>query len=168
MANKVYVAPETAVRWLVSGGDEAIDLGGAGGNADGVAVGSYHDWGSGSHSGLYQWWVDVDGFDSAPVVGDSIDVYVTQSRDATLWDGPEAPNDTNAGTGDTDRLKNLLYLGSGIVHSTSVTDHVVASGVAFIPARYFAPVVHNNTADKFESSGDAHEVVFVPIPDEIQ
>ena len=168
MANKVYVAPETAVRWLVSAGDEAIDLGGTGGDADGVAVGSYHDWGSGSHSGWYQWWLDVDGFDTAPVVGESVDLYVTQSRDATLWDGPEAPNDTTAGTGDTNRLTNLTYLGSAVVHSTTAADNVTASGIAFLPARYFAPVVHNNTADKLLSTGDAHEVVFVPMPDEIQ
>lgn len=167
MASKVYINVETAVAWKVSGGDEVIDLG-ATVAADGVRVGAYHDWGAAPRAANYMWFLDIDGFDTAPVVGETIDLYVTQSEDATLWDGPESPGDTSDGAGNTDRLKNLLFLGSAVVRSTTAADNVTASGVARIPARYFAPVVHNNTADTLLSTADAHEIRFYPIPDEVQ
>lgn len=168
MANKVFQQTETIISWKVSGGDEAIDLGSANGAADGVEVGSFHDWGAAPQARRYMWFMDIDGFDTAPVIGESVDLYVTESEDSTLFTGPEAPNDTTTGAGNVDRLKNLRYLGSAIVRSTTAADNLTVSGTVEIPARYFAPVVHNNTADKLLSSADAHEVRFYPIPPEIQ
>lgn len=168
MANKILLQQETTITWLVSAGDEAIDLGSTDGAADGVALGSYHDWGAAPRSGWYLYELDVDGFDTAPVIGETVDLYVTTSLDATLWSGPEAPNDTTAGSGNTDRLKNLMYIDSAKVRSTTAGDNLVVSGRVFIPHRYFAPVVHNNTADKLLSTADAHKVRFTPIPDEVQ
>lgn len=168
MANAIWVNVGTIISWKVSGGDEAIDLGGAGGAADGVAVGSYHDWGVDPRPSRYQWFLDVDGFDTAPVVGESVDVYLAESEDATMWSGPEAPADATAGTGDTGRLRNLLYVGSAIVRSTTAGDNLTISGIVESAARYFAPVVHNNSADKLLSTADAHEIRFYPIYDEVQ
>jgi len=168
MANAIQLQVGTIISWKVSGGDEAIDLGGTGGAADGVAVGSFHDWGVDPRPSRYMWFLDVDGFDTAPVIGQSVDLYVSISEDSTLFSGPEAPSDTTAGTGDTDRLPNLLYLGSAIVRSTTAADNLTVSGIAEIAPRYFSPVVHNNTADKLLSTADAHEVRFYPIFDEVQ
>lgn len=168
MANAIHLNVGTIISWQVSGGDEAIDLGGTEGAADAVALGSYHDRGADPRAYRYMWFMDVDGFDTAPVVGETVDLYVTESEDATLFSGPEAPNATTAGTGDTSRLPNLQYLGSAIVRSTTAADNLTVSGMATITARYFAAVVHNNTADKLLSTADAHEVRFYPINDEVQ
>jgi hypothetical protein len=168
MANAVYTQIGTAISWLVSAGDEAIDLGGTGGDANGVAVGSYVDAGVDPRPSRYMWFLDVDGFDTPPVVGELVNLWVTESEDTTLWSGPESPNATTAGTGAVDRLPNLKYLGAAVVRSTTAGDNLVASGVVEITARYFAPVVHNNTADKLLSTADAHEVRFYPIYDEVQ
>jgi len=168
MANKVLIQVETTISWKVSGGDEVIDLGSTNGAADGVEVGAYHDWGVAPRSGWYMWFMDIDGFDTAPVIGESVDLHVTVSEDETLFTGPEAPGDTSRGAGNTDRLKNLWFLDSAIVWSTTASDNLTVSGIAFIPQRFFAPVVHNNTADKLLSTADAHEIRFIPIPNEIQ
>jgi len=168
MPNKVFIQTETIISWKKSGADEVLDLGSTNGAADGVEVGAYHDWGAAPQARRYMWFMDIDGFDTSPVIGESVDLYVAVSEDASLWTGPEAPNDTGRGAGNTDRLKNLLYLGSAIVRSTTAGDNLTASGTAFIPQRYFAPVVHNNTVDKLLSSSDDHEVRFYPIPPEIQ
>lgn len=163
MAFEIYLVRGSVVTWLVSGGNEAMDLGAASGAADGVTVGSYHDWGGAPRPDEYHWELDIDGFDTAPVVGESVDLYISESEDETLWTGPEAPSDTNSGTGDTDRLPNLKYAGSAIVRSTTAGDNLVASGVFRSSTRYFAPVIHNNTADKLLSTADAHELRITPI-----
>jgi hypothetical protein len=168
MANKIYGQVETAISWQVSGGDEVMDLGNTTGAADGVEVGAYHDWGAAPRSFDYMWFMDIDGFDTAPVVGETVDLYVTVSEDATLWSGPESPSDAARGAGVVNRLPNLLYVGSAMVRSVTAGDNLVASGRVHIPQRYFAPVVHNNTADKLLSTADAHEVRFYPIPLEVQ
>ena len=168
MANAIETVIGTLVDCKVSAGAEAIDLGSADGAADGVAIGSYHDFGVHPRPTRYLWVMDIDGFDTAPVVDELVNLWVTESEDATLFTGPEAPSDTTAGSGATARLPNLKYLGSAVVRSTTAGDNLVVSGVVEIVSRYFAPVVHNNTADKLLSTADAHEIRFYPINDEVQ
>lgn len=168
MANAIYLNLGTAVNWLVSGGDEAMDLGAASGNAGAVTLGSYHDWGADPRPHLYYAILDVDGFDTAPVIGETVDVYITESDDATLWTGPEAPSNTVSSTGNTDRLKNLLYCFSAVVRSTTAGNNLTARGYFSSPARYWAPAIHNNTADKLLSTADAHRFRVFPVYDEVQ
>lgn len=167
MANKILGTVETLVNWAIAG-DEVLDLGSSNGAADGVEVGAYHDWGVHPRSFDYMWFMDIDGFDTAPVIGETVDLYVTVGEVTTLFTGPEAPGDTSRGAGNTDRLRNLLYLGSAVVRSTTAADNLTASSRIHIPQRFFAPVVHNNTADKLLSTADAHTVGFYPIPPEVQ
>ena len=171
MANEIKLQVGTIISWKVSGGDETIDIGDSTTSlADGVEVGAYHDWGVDPRPNRYMWFLDIDGFvaTNSPVIGETVDLYVTESEDSTLWTGPEAPGDTTRGAGNTDRLKNLRYLGSAVVRSTTEADNLTASGEVTINSRYFAPVVHNNTADPLLISADSHEVRFYPISDEIQ
>jgi len=169
MPNKVYQQIEPAVSWKVSGGDEVLDLGSTNGAADGVEVGAYHDWGAEPQARRYMCFLDIDGFDTAPVIGETIDLYITESQDTTLWTGPEAPGDTSRGAGDTDRLKNLLFIGSVKVRSVVAGDNLVIKEEFFSAARYWAPVIHNNTATtKLLSTSDAHELRVYPIPPEVQ
>jgi len=158
MPNKVYAAAETALTWTDSGGDYALTL--ASLAADGVRVGAQHDLGSGSRSRLYEWRFVVDGFGTAPVVGETVDVYVATS-DGTYVDGSVGTSDA---AGSTVALPNLLFLGSATVQTTSTTDDLVISGQVELSHQYVSPVVHNNTADALSGG----RFILTPVPDEIQ
>lgn len=158
MPNKIYVAAETALTWTDSGGDYAMTL--ASLAADGVRVGAQHDSGSGSRSRLYEWRFVVDGFSTAPVVGETVDVYVATS-DGTYVDGNVGTSDA---AGSTVALLNLLFLGSATVQTTTTTDDLVISGQVEIAAQYISPVIHNNTADALSGG----RFILTPVPDEIQ
>lgn len=158
MANKVYVAAETALTWTDSGGDKTLTL--ASLAADGVRVGAQHDFGSGSRSRLYEWRF-VARFSTAPVVGETVDVYLATS-DGTYVDGNVGTSDA---AGSTVALPNLRPpLGCATVQTTSTTDDLVISGHVEISAQYISPVIHNNTADALSGG----RFILTPVPDEIQ
>lgn len=161
MANEIYLVRGTAITWTDSGGDEVLDLGALA--ADGVRVGAYHDWGTGAQPDAYYWELDIDGFNTAPVVGEAVNFYLCESLDATLWTGPESPSDTSDGAGATNRLPNLKLIGAAIVRSTTAGDNLVASGSFQSAARYVSPVIHNNTADALLSTADNHELHITPV-----
>ena len=158
MPNKIYLAPETAQTWTDSGGDYTLTL--ASLAADGVRVGAQHDLGSASRSRLYAWRFVVDGFGTAPVVGETVDVYVATS-DGTYVDGNVGTSDA---AGSTVALPNLLFLGSATVQTTSTTDDLVISGQVELSHQYVSPVIHNNTADALSGG----RFILTPVPDEIQ
>ena len=164
MPNKVYIAAETAITWTNSGGDEILDLGTTGGAADGVRIGARHDFGAASRSEWYEWRMVIDGFDTAPVVGESVDIYIATS-DGTNADGNASTTDADGATND---LPNFHFIGSAIVQTTTAGNNLVVSGIVRIVARYAQPVIHNNTADKLLSTADAHKFILTPIPPEIQ
>ena len=87
MANKIYQAVETARTWsdAVTSSDELLDLGGLA--ADGVVCGSFHDLGAAPRSDLYEVEFLIDGFDTAPVVGEMVELWMTQSNATTGFDG---------------------------------------------------------------------------------
>lgn len=164
MANELYLQRGTTVAWLNTGGNEQLDLGdGVIGVSGAVGVGSYHDFGAVPRPDEYEMVVDIDGFATTPVVGESVDLYITESNDASLWTGPEAPSNTLDATGAVDRLPNLLYVGSAIVRSTTAGANLTALFRFRSPSRYIAPVAHNNTADNLLASGDAHRVNLTPL-----
>ncbi len=164
MAKKIYIAPETVIGWSDAGGDYALDLGTTGGAADAVRVGARADLGSGSRSEWYEWRIKIDGFDTAPVVGETVDVYLATS-DGTVEDGEVGVANAD---GVTAALKNLHYIGSATVQTTTAADNLQASGVCRIASRYVSPVIHNNTADKLLSSSDDHWFWLTPCPPELQ
>lgn len=162
MPNKVYIAPETALTWTDTGGDYTMDLGSLAAAA--VRVGARGDLGAASRSEMYEWRVVIDGFATAPVVGESVDVYLSTS-DGTNEDGDVGTADAAGATAD---LPNLQYLGQAVVQTTTAGDQLIASGLCRIGARYVSPVVHNNTADALNGTSDAHKFILTPIPPEIQ
>ncbi len=163
MPNKIFIAPETPITWTDTAGDAVLDIGGLVAST-GVRQGARHDLGTGSRAGWYEWRIIIDGFDTAPVVGEAIDVYLGFS-DGTNSDG-------NLGTSDaassTVVLPNLTPLGSAVVQTTTAADNVVTSGRVFISSRYVIPVIHNRTADNLLSTSDSHRFILTPIPDEVQ
>jgi len=162
MANKVYIAEETAKTWTDTGGDYALDLGSLA--ADGVRVGAQGDLGAAPRADQYMFKFVVDGFDTAPVVGETVDLYIATS-DGSYVDGDVGTADAAGFTAD---LPNLMYLGSASVQTTTASDKLIISGLVNIPFRYVSPVVHNNTADALLGTSDAHKFILTPVPPEVQ
>lgn len=162
MANKVYVARETATVWSDSGADLVITLNNLAAGAG--RVGAQKDFGAGSTAEWYEWRLTVQ-FDTAPVVNESVDVYLSTS-DGTEEDGQEGAAD--AALGSTDSLKNMHYIGSLIVTSTDADHDMTVSGICRITTRYVSPVIHNNTADNLQATANTGEFTLTPIPPEVQ
>ncbi len=163
MVNKVYYNPETAITWAV-GGTPDLDLGGLA--ADAVRVGQRHDFGSGAQPGWFHWRLKIDGFDTAPVVDERVEVYLAGS-DGTIEDGEVGTADA-AGT--TVSLPNLWHIGGASVQTTTAGDNLQVSSDApiYIASRYISPVIHNNTADALLGTADAHNFILIPVPPELQ
>lgn len=167
MPNKVYTQEETSIEWTDTGGDAALDLGTTGGDADGVRAGTEYDLGAAPRADRFRWKLVIDGFDDAPVVGETVDVYLAFSEDATqaTRDGDLSGTD---GDSSTVVLPNLLFLGSAVVQTITAGNELIVSGEVSILAQYVTPVVHNNTADKLLSTSDAHKFILTPCPPEVQ
>ena len=168
MTNKIYIKEETATEWLNTGGNLDMDLGGLA--ADAVQMGAFLDLGANPRSQDYAFELLIDGFDTAPVVGESVDLYFAQSLDTTNFDGNPStdPTPTAEGVMTTAQLKNTMFVASAIVYSTTAGDKLKITGVVRLTSRYVSPVVHNNTADALLSAGDAHSLKLTPIPLELQ
>ena len=167
MVNKIYINPESTITWTDTAGDEDLDLGGLA--ADAGRVGSAADRGTSARASEFHWQLKIDGFNTAPVVGESVDLYLAFTNDASVVDGPVGYGaSTDSALASTNLLDNLLFLGSAVVRSTTAADNLVISGYASIDARYIIPVIHNNTADALLSTSDAHTFVLTPVPQEVQ
>lgn len=162
MVNKIYIAPEATTTWTDSGGDAALDLGGLA--ADAVRVGARVDLGSGSRAEWYEWRILINGFDTAPVVGQHLGIYLATS-DGTIEDGEVGTVD---GAGATTDLPNLEQVGVATVQTITAANNLQTSGRIQIFARYVSPVIHNNTEDALLSTADVHKFILTPIPREIQ
>ena len=168
-ANKIYIAPETAVAWTAGGGDEVLDMGGLA--ADDLAVGSFLDLGANSRSSDYVFTFFVDQFETAPVVGETIDLYWANGTDTANFDGvvTTVPGDSSTGTAVLAETPNLIYAGSAVVTTTTAASAKLRiSGFVRFLSRYVFPVVHNNTVDALNRTGDGHSIILTPIPAEIQ
>ena len=162
MANKVYINEETAKTWTDTGGDYTIDLGSLA--ADAVRVGAQGDLGAAPRSDQYSWKLVIDGFDTAPVVGETVDLYLAFS-DGIYVDGDVGTSDA---AGSTNDLANLLFIGAASVQTTTAADNLIISGVCQIAQRYVSPVIHNNTADALLGTSDSHKFILTPVPPEVQ
>lgn len=162
MANKVYVARETAILFRDSGGDYALTLNNL---AAGVArISAQADQGAGPKAIDFTVRVVVE-FDTAPVVGRTIDVYLVTS-DGTDPDGQEGTSDADVGTNES--LKNMTFIFPLVVTSTDADHQMTASAIIRIPTRYYSIAIHNNTADNLQATANTSWVIVTPIPPEIQ
>ena len=174
MPSKSYIAPETSTTWTDSGGDKLLDLGGLA--TASAKVGAYLDrQPSGTaRADIFEVEVFIDAFVSGggnPTVGNTVDLYFTQSNATTGFDGVLATDPTSSAEGsltDLDSLPNLLYVGSVTVYQASETLTLKARFVTRLTSRYVAPVIVNRTGRALKSSSDAHKVVLIPIPQEGQ
>ena len=161
MVDKVYVARETPTVWSDTAGDLVMTLNNLAAAA--VRVGARKDLGADSISEWYSWRMTIQ-FESAPVVNESVDVYLSTS-DGSEEDGQVGTADAAS---DINHLLNCHQIGSVMVTSTDASHDMTASGVCRIPTRYVSPVIHNNTADNLKATNDTSEFTLTPIPPEIQ
>jgi hypothetical protein len=162
MANKIYIARETAITFKGSGGDYAITLNNL---AAGVArISARADQGVGSKAREFEVRAVME-FETAPVVGNTVDLYLSTS-DGIDPDGQEGVAD--ADVGDNESLKNMKFIGSVVVTSTDADHQMTASFIIPIPTRYYSIVVHNKTADNLQATANTCWVIVTPIPPEVQ
>ena len=170
MASKSYQASETARTWSDSStsSDELLDLGGLA--ASGVACGSYWDLGASPRADVYEVELFIDGFDTDPVVGQVVELWITQSNATTGFDGQltSDPTDTAEGTATAAQTENCTFACAARVHSTTAADGLKKRATVRLTGRYIAPIVVNRTEDALLSTSDAHMVTVTPIPQEGQ
>ena len=164
MPNKVYKAIETAVVFADSAQtpNETLTLSALAAGAGRISA--RHDFGTSSNSRLFEWRATFQ-MATAGVVGEEIEVWLATS-DGTNGDGEEGASD--AALSSTNKLKNMHYLGSVVVDTTSTNTDITASGIISVNARYASVVVYNNTADALRTDTSVHSVKLTPVPDEIQ
>lgn len=121
-------------------------------------VSDQHDLGDDPRAHEYRVRVTVQ-FATAPVVGETVDVYLATSDGEDIDGGVGA---IDAAVTD-DELANLIFLGSLVVTSTSASHSMTASFVATILDRYISIVVANETADNLANSDTVSRVVVTPV-----
>jgi hypothetical protein len=145
-----------------------MDLGGLASGA--VVCGAYLDLGAAPRADLYEVTFKIDGFDTAPVVGQVVEVWFTQSNATTGFTGAPTtdPTATVAGTVTANQAENCTFAGVARVVSTTAGDDLKAVFTVRLTSRYVAPVIVNRTDDALLSTADAHTLVLTPIPQESQ
>ena len=162
MVAKVYINKETAITWTDTTGDLAMTLNNLAAAA--ARQGAVKDWGTSARTNRYEWRCSIR-FATAPVVGESIRLYLKTS-DGTYPDNDDGTGDIKVSA--TDKLKNLVYLGSIIVDEAATGVDMVAHGLIEHDARYFMPVIHNNSADNLVATNNICKFIITPAPFEIQ
>lgn len=162
MANKIYRAIETALTFCDSGGDAAITLQNLAFGAGRVSA--RYDRGSGSKPRLYR-WRGVFQFETAPIVGEQIEVYLFES-DGTYMDGTLGTS--NAALSSAKRNNGEL-IGVVVVDTTSTATDIIGSGYCLISDQYISVGVWNASAgDNLKNTANANRIILTPVPDEIQ
>ena len=162
MANKVYRAIETAVRFKDTDATYTLTLNNLAASTGG-RISDRVDRGAGSLPRLYRWKAVMQ-FETAPVVGEYVEILISQS-DGTNEDG-------NVGTTDgalTEAVAaNLDTIGIVRVQTTDVDVDNIASGTCLIEERYYSVGVLNRAVDNLAAHNDVSWVELTPMPDEIQ
>ena len=165
MPTQINFEQETTIRWQDSGADETMTLASLGAAAG--RNGALHDWGVQPRSSRFHWKFRCQ-FDTAPVVGESLQLYL---REAGM--GTSATDPTNDdGTGDTamatDKERNLRFIGTLVVDEAATGIVMSAEGEFESYARFSAPSVRNNTVDALHATVASNYFEITPVPDEIQ
>jgi hypothetical protein len=162
-ASKQYVNPETP---LVFGDtaqteDAAITLSALANNAGRISA--RLDRGTGAHAAWYKWRCSFQAT-AVIVAGTTVEVYISTS-DAANPDG-------EIGTADaaltTEKRRNLMQIGIVQADQTAANIPMTASGLVYIPDRYFSLGVWNALGQAFRTDTSVHHCTFTPMPPEQQ
>ena len=160
-ASLVYVKRETPIVWSDSTGDLVMTLNNLATTA--LRLGARKDFGAGSTAEWFTWRLTVQ-FETAPVVGETIPIYLAWS-DGTEEDGQLGAADV---AGDANSIKNMKLIGVLIVTSVDAAHAMTASGVCQISTRYVSPCIYNKTADNLKATNDMSTFTLTPVPPESQ
>ena len=168
MPNEILQNQGTVITWADSGATHVITLKGltSGAGRQGVE----HDFGVDAVPARFAWLAQVQ-FDgaTAPVVGESVDIYLKTAPDGDNYDNDDGDG-TDAAVSAEDKLTNLTYLGSIIVDEAAADVPMQASGIIEIAAEKVAPVFWNGTADTLDDDASTTDLKFrlIPAPLEVQ
>ncbi len=171
-ANKIYIAPETPVVFAnqnVGAGSEAINSSSIA--QDEVVVSSILDLGSGSHSSDFAVTFITNGWATAPVAGDTINLFAAFGTSTTELDGggmTVLPTDTGTGTAVQAIVNNLQFVSSAVGTSTTAEAIVQTSSFLRSVFRYLVFVVENKASSTDNLSATSVKIVVTPVPPEIQ
>lgn len=156
----------THVKWADSGADLVLTFKGLATTAG--RQGAVKNFGTTARPIKHRWVCSVH-FDTAtaPVVGETVDIY-WKSGDGTDFDNDDGTGD--AALSSTDKLKNLLFLGSIVVDEAAADVPMQASGIIWIMGSQGMPVIHNNTADTLDDDTAPTDSFFelIPLPSQAQ
>jgi len=164
MPNKVYINPETALKFADSAQTPTKTLTLTGLATDTGRISARHDLGATARSEWYEWRATFQ-MGTAATVGDTIDLYLSTS-DGTNPDGQEGTTDATIGS--VDSLKNMTFIGSVIIDTISTNTSITSSGICRIVSRYVSVVVYNNTTVSLRANTTVNNVLLTPIPPEVQ
>ena len=168
MVSKVYVHPETAVRFGDSTQtptpDTVITLTGLG-----VGIGrisARHDLGStgAARSERYKWRFTCQFAATAPAIGETVELYLSTS-DGSQPDGESGTADAAVLAGP---LANMQFIGILTVEVATENVDMTASGYCDIPDPYVSVAVFNRTTAAFKTDVDTSFFTLTPIPLEAQ
>jgi hypothetical protein len=135
----------------------------------GTLAGKYgdrHDKGAGAQPAQWGWTCSFT-LVGTKVPGAALEVWVSWS-DGTNADGALG---TTAGTlSSADKRRNLKLLGQTVADTSDATTGTVltASGMAWLPTRYFSPAVWNATTLPTQNVANTSSCTFTPLPPEMQ
>lgn len=169
MANLIQQNQGTVIAWADSGADLAITLKGLASGAG--RQGAEKDFGVGAVETRFMWLAQVQ-FDTAtaPVVGETIDIYLKTAPDGDNYDNDDGDG-TDIAVSAEDKLKNLWFLGSIVVDEAAADVKMQASGGPIeIGAEKVQPVFWNASADNLDDDASTTDLKFilVPVPMEVQ
>ncbi len=112
----------------------------------------------------------IGGFDTAPIVGEAVALWITQSKTGVDFDGRVTtdPTSTVEGVATAEQAGNCLPAGGVRVYSITAADELQCRRVVRLTGRYVAPIIINHTQDALLSTSDSHKVILTPIPQEAQ
>lgn len=161
--NKVYIAEGTTLTFKGSGGDAVITLANL---AFGTGrVSAQYDRGASARPKRYKWRAVMQ-FDTAPVVGETVEIWLFTSRNGTIIDGTVGASDAAFTSA---KKPNGILMGVVTVETTSTATNNIASGVIDIYDRYISVGVWNGSAgDNLQNTANVSYVELTPFPDDIQ
>lgn len=165
MPSKEYTNPETPIVFKDSGGTATLTLKNL---AYGAArVSARYDKGAGAKCSLYR-VIGVFEFDTAPVQGETIEVYVIPS-DGTSPAGNVGTDDAAL---DVDQVRNFgPPVCIVVAEEAAADDTFIGYGMAYIPDRYLSVAVYNRSAGdnlRNEAATLHSFVTLIPMPPEMQ
>jgi hypothetical protein len=168
VSNKIYTEPESPLKFNAANPSGTRQFTPQGLPHGSGQISDTYDLGSGAHATLFHWRARAGLGASASGAGASVEIYLATAssdgyRDGNLGSG-------NAMLGDVEKRRNLQYVGSLVIDSTSPAsgDPLINSGLVEIKARQVSLVYWNLTGAALASSTGLFEVTLTPEPDSIQ